>query len=74
MELSKEITKVCIYGPRMFYVMAAIQLYSFRRVDMQGKSSEQQQQVIRNVLASLLPPEASARFRQWFPFSKVMQN
>ena len=38
---------------------------------MKGRSSEQQRQTVSGVLGSLMPPEASARFRQWFPVSKV---
>ena len=38
---------------------------------MKGRSSKQQQQTVAGVLGGLLPPEASARFRKWFPVSKV---
>ena len=39
---------------------------------MKGRSSKQQQQTVSGVLGSLMPPEASARFRKWFPVSKVL--
>jgi len=38
---------------------------------MKWRSSKQQQQTVSGVLGSLLPPEASVRFRKWFPVSKV---
>ena len=38
---------------------------------MKGRSSKQQQQTVAGVLGGLMPPEASARFRKWFPVSKV---
>ena len=39
---------------------------------MKGRSSKQQQQTVLGVLGSLMPPKASARFRKWFPVSKVL--
>jgi hypothetical protein len=38
---------------------------------MKGRNSKQQQQAVSGVLGSLMPPEAAARFRRWFPISKV---
>ena len=38
---------------------------------MKGRSSKQQQQTVAGVLGGLMPPEASVRFRKWFPVSKV---
>ena len=38
---------------------------------MKGRSSKQQRQAVSGVLGSLMPPQASARFRRWFPVSKV---
>ena len=38
---------------------------------MTGRNSKQQQQAVSGVLGSLMPPEASERFRKWFPVSKV---
>ena len=38
---------------------------------MKGRSSKQQQQTVAGVLGGLMPPEASERFRKWFPVSKV---
>lgn len=38
---------------------------------IKGRNSKQQQQTVSGVLGSLLPPEASERFRKWFPVSKV---
>ncbi len=38
---------------------------------MKGRNSQQQQETVAGVLKSLLPPEASERFRKWFPFNKV---
>lgn len=38
---------------------------------MRGRTSEQQRETVAGVLDSLLPPEASVRFRQWFPLSQV---
>lgn len=37
---------------------------------MRGRNSLQQQQTVAGVLESLLPPDAPATFRKWFPFSK----
>jgi len=37
---------------------------------MKGRNSEQQREAIGNILSALLPPEAAARFRRWFPLSK----
>ena len=38
---------------------------------MKGRSSKQQRETVSGVLGSLLPPQASVRFRKWFPVSKV---
>ncbi len=38
---------------------------------MKGRSSKQQRETVSGVLGSLMPPQASARFRKWFPVSKV---
>ena len=38
---------------------------------MKGRTSDQQREVVAKILSSLLPPEASDRFRKWFPFNKV---
>ena len=38
---------------------------------LQGRNSEQQRQAIGNILSSLLPEKAAARFRRLFPLSKV---
>ncbi|CAI5954651.1 unnamed protein product [Closterium sp. NIES-64] len=40
-----------------------------RRV-MQGRSAAEQRAIVANVLVSLLPPNAPATFRKWFPPSK----
>ena len=39
---------------------------------MKGRNSKQQQQAVSGVLGSLMPPQASERFRKWFPVSKVL--
>jgi hypothetical protein len=41
---------------------------------MKGRSSKQQQQTVSDILGSLIPPGASARFRNWFPVSKVLES
>ena len=38
---------------------------------MRNRSSKQQQDTVADVLASLLPPQAPDRFKQWFPLSRV---
>jgi hypothetical protein len=37
---------------------------------MKGRNTKQQQQTVAGVLGSLLPPQAPARFRKWFPLNK----
>lgn len=37
---------------------------------MKGRNSEQQRAMIGNILSALLPQQAAARFRRWFPLSK----
>lgn len=38
---------------------------------MRGRNTKQQQETVAGVLSSLLPPQAPANFRKWFPFNKV---
>jgi hypothetical protein len=38
---------------------------------MRGRNTRQQQEAVAGVLSSLLPPQAPANFRKWFPFNKV---
>ena len=38
---------------------------------MKGRSSKQQRETVSGVLGGLMPPQASARFRKWFPVNKV---
>ncbi|KAG2485709.1 hypothetical protein HYH03_015593 [Edaphochlamys debaryana] len=55
------------------YVPENSQYDDFVRISgeiMKGRNTEQQQQVVRKVLASLLPPEAPTAFRKLFPPTK----
>ncbi|GAB4815549.1 hypothetical protein N2152v2_002595 [Parachlorella kessleri] len=38
---------------------------------MRGRNTQQQQEAVAGVLVSLLPPQAPANFRKWFPFNKL---
>ena len=38
---------------------------------MRGRNTKEQQQTVAQVLLGLLPPQAPARFRRWFPLNKV---
>lgn len=37
---------------------------------MRGRNSQEQQQTVAGVLGSLLPPQAPANFRKWFPLNR----
>lgn len=38
---------------------------------MKGRNTREQQETVAGVLSSLLPPQAPANFRKWFPFNKT---